>query len=144
MYEHILFPTDGSDGADAALEHAVAQADEYDATLHVLYVTNTTYMGSGAAEATTVETLRSSGAEVLDETVDRITARGIDVVGQQLEGDPHSVIVEYSEEADIDLIVMGTHGRTGLDRYLLGSVTEKVVRTSENPVLTVRLDQSGA
>lgn len=142
MYERILLPTDGSDGADAALEHAVAQAQEYGATLHVLYVTNTTYAGTGFAEATTVESLRSTGSAVLDEIVEQVAERGVDVVSKQLEGEPHTRIVEYSEEADIDLIVMGTHGRTGLDRYLLGSVTEKVVRTSEVPVLTVRVDES--
>ncbi len=144
MYDSILLPTDGSDGADAALEHAVAQAQAYDATLHVLYVTNTTYMGSGAAEATAVEALRNSGADILAETVESLDERGVDVESKQLEGDPHATIVEYSEDADIDLIVMGTHGRTGLDRYLLGSVTEKVVRTSAVPVLTVSIDDASA
>jgi nucleotide-binding universal stress UspA family protein len=55
-------------------------------------------------------------------------------------GNPHETILDYTDEHDIDLVVMGTHGRTGLDRYLLGSVTEKVVRTSDVPVLTVRGD----
>ena len=54
-----------------------------------------------------------------------------------LSGRPHRAIVDYAAEYDVDLIVMGTHGRTGLDRYLLGSVTERVVRLSDVPVLAV-------
>jgi len=60
------------------------------------------------------------------------------MVSEQRHGEPHRVIVEYANEEDCDLVVMGTHGRTGLQRYLLGSVTEKVVRTCDVPVLTVR------
>ncbi|AAV47178.1 universal stress protein [Haloarcula marismortui ATCC 43049] len=54
-------------------------------------------------------------------------------------GDPYEEIIDYAETAGVDMIVMGTHGRSGLDRFLLGSVTEKVVRTADAPVLTVRL-----
>jgi nucleotide-binding universal stress UspA family protein len=53
-------------------------------------------------------------------------------------GEPYESVLDYADEHDIDIIVMGTHGRTGLDHHLLGSVTEKVVRTSDVPVLTVR------
>jgi nucleotide-binding universal stress UspA family protein len=56
-------------------------------------------------------------------------------------GTPHSVILRYADEADADLVVMGTHGRTGVERYLLGSVAEKVVRLSDVPVMTVRADE---
>jgi nucleotide-binding universal stress UspA family protein len=54
-------------------------------------------------------------------------------------GDPYEEIIDYAETEGVDMIVMGTHGRSGLDRFLLGSVTEKVVRTADAPVLTVRL-----
>lgn len=56
-------------------------------------------------------------------------------------GNPYEVILDYTKDHAIDLVVMGTHGRTGLDRYLIGSVTEKVVRMSDVPVLTVRQPQ---
>ncbi|QWC19936.1 universal stress protein [Halorubrum sp. 2020YC2] len=56
-------------------------------------------------------------------------------------GTPHSAILEYATANDVDLVVMGTHGRTGVERYLLGSVAEKVVRLSDAPVVTVRADE---
>lgn len=140
MYDEILFPTDGSDGADAALTHAMELAETYGATLHVLYVVDTTYLGSSAAEATTFETLQQVGEEAVSETVEAISERGIEVTGERREGEPYTAILGYAEEIDADVIVMGTHGRSGIDRFLLGSVTEKVVRTSDVPVLTVRLD----
>ena len=58
------------------------------------------------------------------------------------EGAPHTAILEYAGEAGVDAIVMGTHGRSGLDCYLLGSVTERVVRTADAPVLTVRMEET--
>jgi nucleotide-binding universal stress UspA family protein len=61
------------------------------------------------------------------------------IEGVVAQGTPHQAILDYIGEHDIDLVVMGTHGRTGLDRYLLGSITEKVVRLSDAPVLTVRM-----
>jgi len=140
MYDHILFPTDGSDGADAALTHAMELAETYDARLSVLFVVDSSYLGSSAAEATTFEALRGVGEEAIEETVDRIEDNGIDAAGALREGQPYTTILEYAEETDVDVIVMGTHGRRGLDRYLLGSVTEKVVRAADVPVMTVRMD----
>jgi len=57
-------------------------------------------------------------------------------------GEPYRTILDYADEAVVDVIVMGTHGRRGLDRYLLGSVTEKVVRAATVPVLTIRADEA--
>ena len=140
MYDTVLFPTNGSEGADAALAHALELARKHDAEIHVLFVVNTTYAGSGAVEATTtVESLRGAGDRVVAETVERITDEGVDAVGEVRDGEPYRVILDYADESDCDVIVMGTHGRRGLDRYLLGSVTEKVVRASDVPVLTVRI-----
>ncbi|QLH84490.1 universal stress protein [Halosimplex pelagicum] len=139
MYDEILYPTDGSDGADAALEHALTLATAMDATLRVLYVVDTTYLGSGAAEATTVESLRTASEEVVAETVETVTDRGVEATGEIREGEPYREILADAEETGVDAVVMGTHGRRGLDRYLLGSVTEKVVRAADVPVLTVRL-----
>ncbi|WP_380675937.1 universal stress protein [Salinigranum sp. GCM10025319] len=139
MYDTVLFPTNGSDGAEVALAHALELARQYDAEIHVLFVVNTAYAGSGAVEATTVESLRGAGDRVVAETVERITDDGVAAVGEVRDGDPYREILDYADESDCDVIVMGTHGRRGLDRYLLGSVTEKVVRASDVPVLTVRL-----
>jgi nucleotide-binding universal stress UspA family protein len=117
-------------------------AETYGATLHVLYVVDTTYLGSSAAEATTFETLQQVGEEAVSETVETISGRGIEVTGERREGEPYTTILDYAGEVDADVIVMGTHGRSGIDRFLLGSVTEKVVRTSDVPVMTVRIDEA--
>ncbi len=140
VYDEILYPTDGSEGADAALEHALTLAGAMDATVRVLYVVDTTYLGSAAAEGTTVESLRAASEEVVAETVEAFADRGVEATGEVREGEPYKEILAAAGESGVDAVVMGTHGRRGLDRYLLGSVTEKVVRAAEVPVLTVRLD----
>ncbi|WP_336336505.1 universal stress protein [Haloarcula brevis] len=142
MYDDILFPTDGSDGANEALAHALELAETHDSTIHVLSVVDSTYLGSAGAEATTIESLQERTEQVIDETVDDIADHGAAVVSAHRMGDPYEEIIDYARTEDIDMIVMGTHGRSGLDRFLLGSVAEKVVRTADAPVLTVRL--SGA
>ncbi|MCU4802123.1 universal stress protein [Halobacteria archaeon HArc-gm2] len=143
MYDRILFPTDGSDGAETALEHALDLAAVHDAAIHVLFVVNTTYLGGSAAEATTVDALRTTGETTVEESADRVRDRGVDVTTTIRSGEPYREILDYADEAAADVIVMGTHGRRGLDRYLLGSVTEKVVRAADVPVLTVRADEEG-
>lgn len=139
MYERILFPTDGSEGAATALEHAVSLAETYGATLHVLYVANSNRDSVTTMGEQVVDALEREGASVVSETVDRVRDHSIDVVDEVLQGDPSETIRDYADSREIDLIVMATHGRRGLDRYLLGSVTERVVRTSDVPVLTVRM-----
>jgi len=140
MYDEILFPTDGSDASRATFSHAVAMAHAFDARLHVLYVVNTTYAGVGAAGSVNISSLRTSGEEILAEYETKIADEGLEAVTEITEGDPYTEILEYSDE--VDLIVMGTRGRSGIDKYLLGSVTEKVVRTADIPVCTVRSAES--
>ena len=136
MYDEILFPTDGSDASRATLSHAVGMARAFDARLHALYVVNTTYAGVGAAGSININSLRTSGEEILAEFESDIADEGLEVVTEIAEGDPYTEIINYSDS--VDLIVMGTRGRSGIDKYLLGSVTEKVVRTADIPVCTVR------
>lgn len=137
MYDDVLFPTDGSENAEAAFEHALSLAERYDARIHALYVVNTTYSDIGASGNTTIDSLRERGEAAVRAVEERAAAEGVEVVARIEEGDPYSEIIEYSG-TNADLIVMGTRGRSGLDRYLLGSVTEKVVRTADVPVFTVR------
>ncbi|WP_420182679.1 universal stress protein [Haloarcula sp. KBTZ06] len=165
MYEHILFPTDGSSGAEAALAHARTLAETHNATLHIMTVLDTSspHIGmtaagpEGATTGMTAEehdesesgmvneehniesSLRERSQAIVDAAADEVD--GVDTVTAVERGPPHSAILDYADENDIDLIVMGTHGRTGVERYLLGSVAEKVVRTSDVPVLTVRLGE---
>lgn len=139
MYRRILLPTDGSPGTERAAEHALDLAETYDAALHVLYVVDTNALPLDAHARHVFEDLTEEGLLAEEEVVERAAERGIEtVVSDVREGSPHEVIREYVEENDIDLVVMGTHGRRGLDRYLLGSVTERVVRSAGVPVLTLR------
>lgn len=139
MYERVLVPTDGSEGTRGALEHAVNLATTHNATLHALYVVDMN-VGVDESVAGMLSALEEAGENAIDEVIQQAEAAGVETAeGSVTRGTPHRTILDYAEEHDIDLIVMGTHGRTGLNRYLLGSVTEKVVRLSETPVLTVRL-----
>jgi nucleotide-binding universal stress UspA family protein len=140
MYDRILVPTDGSSGADRAVEHAIDLAKTYGAQLHVLYVVNEASLSAEVNSQQVIENFEEQGGEVTYEVAERAADAGVEDVREVVvHGVPHEAILEYAEDEGMDLIVMGTHGHTGLDRYLLGSVTEKVVRTSDVPVLTVRL-----
>lgn len=144
MYDDILLPVDGSDGTEAALAHAESLGVAYDATVHVLHVADTNRDSVTTLPAgDTVDVLSRKGTElvedvaaVLDPTVSRRT--------EVLQGDPHATIVDYAEEYGCDLVVMATHGRAGIERFLLGSVTDRVVRTADVPVLTVGPDDEAA
>jgi nucleotide-binding universal stress UspA family protein len=136
MYDTILVPTDGSAGARVALEHAIELANTYDAAIHSLYVVQPIHGGELSGEQL-AEALRSEGETVTADATATVEEHGIAAERAVRTGTAHRAILDYAAEHDADLIVMGTHGRTGLDRYLLGSVTEKVVRLSDLPVLTV-------
>ncbi|MFD1514765.1 universal stress protein [Halomarina rubra] len=144
MYQDILFPTDGSDGAEYALDHAVDLAGRYDATLHVLHVVADVWYPDGDPEgfdfdASAVERhLRERGDRIVAEAAERAGEAGVDCETEVAVGyTPHRAIVDATD--DVDLVVMATHGRRGLERLLMGSVAEKVLRLSETPVLAVRL-----
>lgn len=129
-YEGLLLPTDGSDSAQRAAEHALSLADELDATLHALSVTEDSLLGADA-DTTAAE-------EAVDSVVEAAEARGVENVETHIEaGTPDEVILEYVENHDLDAVVMGTTGRRGIDRVLLGSVAEKTVRSATVPVVTV-------
>jgi nucleotide-binding universal stress UspA family protein len=138
VYDDILLPTDGSDAAAAAVENAVDLAAKYDATLHVLYVADTTESSTVTFEDDVVDPLEEEGEGVVDAVVQRADAEGVVAKGVVMQGGVFETIQNYVADEGIDAIVMGTHGRRGLGRALLGSVTERVVRTSDVPVLTVR------
>jgi len=139
MYHRILLPTDGSPGADPATDHALDLAREYDAALYALYVVDTDALPVDSHAALITAALETEGRVALEAIVDRAHELGVDPVVDELrEGTPHEEILAAIDDHDVDLVVMGTHGRRGLDRYVLGSVTERVLRLSDVPVLTVR------
>ena len=138
MYDRILVPTDGSTSVEGAIDRAIDLATRYGATLHLLSVVEPIYTVNDGL-GSIYDTLESDARASVEETAGRCEAADVTTVTALRTGVPHREILDYADEEGVDLIVMGTHGRTGLDRYLLGSVTEKVVRLSDVPVLTVRL-----
>jgi nucleotide-binding universal stress UspA family protein len=141
MYDRLLVPTDGSPGSRGVIEHAADLAEIHGATLHGLYVVNTASYASFSMESAWEGIggmLRREGEEALA-AVGSVAGDRVPVETAVFEGSPSRKIVRYAEREGCDLIVMGTHGRGGIDRLLLGSVAERVVRSSEVPVLTVRV-----
>ncbi|WP_254840822.1 universal stress protein [Natronomonas marina] len=144
MYKRILVPTDGSAGMTRVIDHASDLARAHGAELHFLYVVNTASFANLPMETSwesVTSMLREEGETALAAAEDRAVVDG--VVTSITEGPPSREIVDYARENDCDLVVMGTHGRGGLNRLILGSVAERVVRASEVPVLTVRVGEDG-
>jgi nucleotide-binding universal stress UspA family protein len=143
MYDDILLPTDGSDGIDAAATHARALADRFDATIHVLSVVDTRNRFESPTSGLSTEVWTAAETERAEHAIENTVAalgETVPVETTIVEGVPKTAILEFVDSEGMDMVVMGTHGRTGLDHYLIGSVTEKVVRRSPVPVVTVRLD----
>jgi len=138
MYDDILVPTDGSESAMEAAKNAVELAKQYDGTIHALYVIDIGAMWPDAYEGNVLHDFESRGKKAVERVRERAEDAGIDVTDDVVTGgNPYRVILDYADENDIDCIVMGTHGRSGLEHYLLGSVTERVVRLAKVPVMTV-------
>jgi nucleotide-binding universal stress UspA family protein len=139
MYDNILLPFDGSEGAAAVLHHASELAHWADATVNVLYVADTARDSVTVVEGHTVDALVQRGEDVVEEAEKTLETLGVSYDTDVVQGNPPETIVDYAERFDQDLVVMPTHGREGLSRFLIGSVAEKVVRLSSVPVLTVRM-----
>jgi nucleotide-binding universal stress UspA family protein len=141
MYDRILVPTDGSAEMTRVSDHAMELAKRCEAALRILYVVDE------SSYATVPESLQEKvraalvgdGESATRSLARRVSSEGIPFERQILVGNPATAIIRYAEDEDCDLIVMGTHGRTGQEYYLLGSVAEKVVQFSAVPVLTIRL-----
>ncbi len=142
MYDRILLPTDGSETTDKAMRQALDIAETYDAALHVLSVVDRSAIPPDVRADMLYDELEQSANKAVADIESKAADAGVDVETSIVSGTPHRAILDYTEDNDIDLLVMGTHGRKGLDRYLLGSVTEKIVRLSDVPVLTVRMSKS--
>jgi nucleotide-binding universal stress UspA family protein len=143
--KHILVPTDFSEGAEHALEYACELARALGAEIHLLNVVGIPALGvpelGVALTSAMIDQLVVDNQTALDEIArTRCTAP----LGQVLikAGDARDMITQTARELGVDLIVMGTHGRRGISRALLGSVTEAVVRSAPCPVLTVRLREA--
>lgn len=141
FYRNIVIATDGSEYSKRAISYGIELAKISGATVHALYVVDTT---SSISQSWTVgkgsiyEILKKEGEKAISEVKEREEASGVEVKEALLEGHPSNEIIDFAENNNIDLIVMGTLGKTGLDRFMMGSVAEKVVRGSKVPVLVVR------
>ncbi|KAB1191104.1 MULTISPECIES: universal stress protein [Haloferax] len=137
-YEHVLIPTDGSESATRAAEHGLELAAETDATVHVLSVIDDSALGPDVRSALSGSEYEQVATTAVETVASRAAELGVSRVVEHLEyGTPSDEISEIIDEYDIDAVVMGTTGKSGIDRILLGSVAEKTVRTAPVPVITV-------
>lgn len=138
MYDDVLLPVAPGSTANDAIPHARSLAECYDATVHVVSAVDTLEHTLSGPRVATLSERVEAGAERRVETVTEDLERaGIDVVGSVIHGNPLQVIENAIEDTGSDIVVMPTHTRTGIQRVLLGSVTEKLVRISPVPVVTV-------
>lgn len=142
MYKKILLPTDGSEYANKAAEHAIWIAKESGAEIIALTVMETSTLIGLPADDLIIrikEILEEEASNSLNKIKKLVEESGHDIklTLKTDEGSPADSILNTIEEEGIDLVVMGTSGKHGLDRFLLGSVTEKVVRSAKCPVLVV-------
>ncbi len=140
MFERIVVATDGSDSVRRAVDVAIDLAARFDAEVHALYVIDAGEVESSPEEVR--DDLRSAldehGEDALATVVDAGTDRGVSVHTAVREGRPAAEISTYAREKDADLVATGTRGRHGENRFLIGSVAERVVRACPVAVLTVR------
>jgi nucleotide-binding universal stress UspA family protein len=141
--KRILLPTDFSAHSDSATKYACELATRFDAELHVLHtlevhLASTPTFAMGLALPTYLQESRAAAEKALEGVLDPQRAAGRKVVRAVVEGSPKVEIVRYARSQHVDLIVLATHGRSGLAHVLIGSVAENVVRTAPCPVLTVR------
>ena len=145
MFSRILVPTDFSPPSDAALEYARILAAKFGSSLQILHVIDdptaaSEFVPDGFAPSTEdIRTgLLAQAHTRLERLMNRVDCSRYHAHAQAVLGLPAQSIVDYARATGTGLIVMGTHGRTGLAHLLMGSVAEQVVRTAPCPVLTVR------
>ena len=152
MYKEILVPLDGSDLSASSLPTARQLAEDLGARIHLLQISSQTEefsvmrgaelgaMGSDYSQQVLDEVLSAQRDRIeryLNEVGDELASAGLNVVKAVEDGQAADKIVDYAEAADIDLIIMSTHGRGGVRRFLVGSVTDKVIRSTHLPVLVI-------
>jgi nucleotide-binding universal stress UspA family protein len=140
----ILVPTDFSKYSENAVKYAAAFAEKFGAELHILHVVQDMAVFIPEAVLVTpmmtppIDQFKAAAQAALEKVIKDLNLSGLKVQTEIAQGVPFAEIIRTARDKDVDLIVMGTHGRTGLVHMLLGSVAEKVVRKAPCPVLTVR------
>ncbi|MEF8808426.1 universal stress protein [Natronomonas sp.] len=142
MFETVVVATDGSESVARAVDCALDLSAKFDATVHALYVINEGQVESlpERLHSDVRQALDEQGQEALDAVLEANESREnpVDLETAVRVGRPAKQIVGYVRDIDADAVAMGTRGRSGQHSFLLGSVAERVVRTSPEPVLTVR------
>ena len=142
MFKKIVYPVDFSDYAEEILEYAVAMTKKFDAELHLIHVIPNLNYFTPYESFLTPENLVA-----IEQNIEKDVAEDFDKLTKDLDipvkrvvktGVTFLEIIDYVKEEGIELVVMGTHGRTGIEHILIGGVAEKVVRKSPCPVLTIR------
>jgi nucleotide-binding universal stress UspA family protein len=145
VMKNVLVATDFGEAADSALAYGRELAAKFDATLHVLHVAENVYVTAFGAE-TYASFAPDLQRDIEESAVRRLREAVVDSDGSgpktvpvvMTSGSPAFAIIDYAREHDVDLIIMGTHGRGAIGHLLMGSVAERVVRLAGCPVLTVR------
>lgn len=147
MFDRILLPTDGSTASERAAPYAAKLAETFDAKLYVMYVVDTEAVSQalGSEQVDRIEAgqfsemteLHEEAASAIDRMRDYGEESGVEMEPVIDAGVPYEVITNFAEEEDVDCIVMTSQGRGGVKRVLLGSVTERVARSTTIPVLVV-------
>jgi len=134
--KHVLVATDFSPPSDVALAYGRALAERFGATLHLLHVDDNQFLQARVSDPGSVSRAHQRWLEerLTPSDRSRLNARA----SIEVNSSAAAAIVSYAQRSSIDLIIVGTHGRSGLSHVLVGSVAERVVRTAPCPVLTVR------
>lgn len=144
MFERIMIATDGSKHSERAAEAGIELARLSGGSITVVYVADTgrlSHLPEDMALASIRDLLIKEGEEATDYIEEMANKAGVTSTKKVIEGHPGDELVRFADEAGVDVIVIGSCGRSGLEKFLLGSVAEKVVRTSKVPVLTVPGDR---
>ena len=144
LFRNIVIATDGSKNVQRAISHGIEFAKLSGAIVHALYVVNTPSTISEnwtAGKETIYNIMKNDGQKAVSKIKEIGEASGVEVREVLLEGYPSNEIIYFAENNNIDLMVMGSLGATGLERFLIGSVAETVVRGSKVPVLVVRSEK---
>lgn len=140
MFEKILVATDGSEHGEKAAKIAIELAKLSGGTITAIYVADTSrtsHLPDDMLLFSIRELLLKEGNEALDFVENQAKEAGVNFERALVEGNPGEEIINYAKKNEDDIIIMGSVGRTGMDKFLLGSVAEKVVRNSRIPVLTI-------
>jgi nucleotide-binding universal stress UspA family protein len=144
-FDNILVPTDFSEQFFIALDHAKEMARSIGSTLHILHTIETTLMPHDMAfpaHARLVDVeheIENHAKEKLQKIKESLESEGFKVKTHITKGAPAAQIVEYAEDNDIGMICISTHGASGLEHFIFGSTTEKVLRTAKCPVFAVKI-----